>query len=184
MTTIFVFLAEGFEEIEAITPIDIWRRAGYDVKTISITTNKAVTGAHQITVYSDYLYGEADYNQGDMIFLPGGMPGTLNLDAHAELKELITEFSTKGKYIAAICAAPIVLGHAKLLLGKKATCYPGYEKELIGSEVTSRNFECDGNIITGKGAGVALEFALRVVELLSGKEAAMNLSNKIQKTTS
>lgn len=180
MKTILVHLATGFEEMEALVPVDIWRRAGFDVFTVSVTGNKIVTGSHNIPVVADLLFEEVVYNDADMIFLPGGMPGASNLDAHTELKKKILEFDQKGKYLAAICAAPLVLGHNNLLKGKKATCFPGYEKELFGATITGSNVEFDGNIITAKGAGVAFEFAMRVVELFKGRDFGLQLAAKMQ----
>ena len=128
MKTILVHLAIGFEEMEAIVPVDVWRRAGFVVYTVSITGDKIVTGSHNISVVADLLFEEVKYDDADMIFLPGGMPGASNLDAHKGLQKKILEFGQKEKYMAAICAAPLVLGHNNLLKGKKATCFPGYEK--------------------------------------------------------
>lgn len=180
MKTILVHLATGFEEMEALVPVDVWRRAGFDVQTVSITGNKIVTGAHNISIVADQMFEEANYNDADMIFLPGGMPGASNLDAHKGLQKKILEFDQKEKYLSAICAAPLVLGHNNLLKGKKATCFPGYEKELFGATITGSSVEFDGNIITAKGAGVAFEFALKVVELFKGRDFGLQLAAKMQ----
>lgn len=180
MTKIIVHLANGFEEMEALIPINVWRRAGFDVQTVSITAELNVTGSHQITVIADYLFEEINYNDADMLFLPGGMPGTTNLDNHIGLRKQIIIFSEQGKTLGAICAAPSVLGHNMILKGKKATCYPGFEKELYEASYTGRSVQTDGNIITGKGAGVALEFALQIVTHFKGKEFANQLAAKMQ----
>jgi 4-methyl-5(b-hydroxyethyl)-thiazole monophosphate biosynthesis len=180
MKTIFVHLASGFEEMEALIPVDVWRRAGFHVFTISITGSKIVTGSHNIPVVADLLFEEAEYNNADMIFLPGGMPGASNLDAHKGLQKKILEFDQKGKYLAAICAAPLVLGHNNLLKGKRATCFPGFEKELFGATVTGASVETDGKIVTGKGAGVAMDMALEIVSIFSGNEYANQLALKMQ----
>jgi protein deglycase len=180
MKKILVHLATGFEEMEALVPVDVWRRAGFNVHTVSITGDKIVTGSHNIPVVADLLFEEAGYNDADMIFLPGGMPGSSNLDAHKGLQKKILEFDQKGKYLAAICAAPLVLGHNNLLKGKKATCFPGYEKELFGAIITGSNVEFDGNIITAKGAGVAFEFAMRVTEIFKGRDFTMQMAAKMQ----
>ena len=180
MKKILVHLATGFEEIEALAPVDIWRRAGFQVETISVTGNKTIVGSHNIPVVADLLFEEADYSTADMIFLPGGMPGASNLDAHNGLKEKLLLFNEQGKYLVAICAAPLVLGHNNLLKGKKATCFPGYEKELFGAETTGSSVVTDGKIITGKGAGVAIELALEVVAIFKGKEEAKTLARKMQ----
>lgn len=180
MKKILVHLANGFEEIEAVIPIDVWRRAGYSVYTVSLEEGLAVNGTHNITLIADGLFSEAKYNDADMIFLPGGMPGAANLNAHKGLKEKINQFFMHGKYLSAICAAPLVLGHSGLLEGKKATCYPGFESELFGAKVTGNLVEQDGKIITGKGPGAAFEFALKVVSIFSGEEKANELAAKMQ----
>jgi protein deglycase len=180
MKTILIFLANGFEETEAVTPIDVWRRAGYTVKTTSISDNFEVTGSHNITIKTDQLFSQADFDSADLIFLPGGMPGAKNLDAHQGLAEQLKKFNSEGKTLAAICAAPMVLGHNGILAGKRATCFPGFEKDLIGAHFTGKSIEKDGNVITGKGAGAALVFALEVVATFSGKDQAHQLAIKMQ----
>jgi 4-methyl-5(b-hydroxyethyl)-thiazole monophosphate biosynthesis len=180
MKTILVHLATGFEEMEALVPVDVWRRAGFDIQTVSIMGNKIVTGAHNISVVADLLFDEVDYDYADMIFLPGGMPGASNLDAHKGLQKKILEFNRKGKYLAAICAAPLVLGHNNLLKNKRATCFPGFEKELYGATITGSNVEFDDNIITAKGAGVAFELAMKVTEMFKGRDFTMQLAAKMQ----
>jgi protein deglycase len=180
MKTIFVHLAEGFEEMEALIPVDVWRRAGLEVFTISVTGKKTVTGSHHIPVIADLLFEEADYNLAEMLFLPGGMPGASNLDAHKGLREKLIEFNKAGKFLVAICAAPLVLGHNNILKNKRATCFPGYEKELYAAKVTGNSVEIDGNIITAKGAGVAFELAMRVTENIKGREYTMELAKKMQ----
>jgi 4-methyl-5(b-hydroxyethyl)-thiazole monophosphate biosynthesis len=180
MKTIFVHLANGFEEMEALVPVDIWRRAGFRVYTVSVTGKTIVAGSHDIKVVADILFDEADYEMADMLFLPGGMPGASNLDDHKCLHEKIHEANLQKKYISAICAAPLVLGHLNLLKNRRATCFPGYEKDLFGATITGANVEFDGNIITAKGAGMAFEFAMRVVEMYKGKDFAMQLAAKMQ----
>jgi len=174
-----VFLADGFEEIEAIAPIDIFRRAGIEVSTVSISSKKEVTGAHAIPVLADCLFSEADLQENDLLFLPGGMPGTKNLDAHAGLKNLISMQVQKGEKVAAICAAPSILGKMGLLQGKEAICYPGFEKELVGATLSESKIVKADNIFTAKGAGVAIQFALKLVEELKGKEEATRIANSI-----
>jgi protein deglycase len=180
MNKILVHLATGFEEMEAIVPVDVWRRAGFLVQTVSMTGDKIVTGSHNISVLADQLFEEVNYNEADMIFLPGGMPGSSNLDTHKGLQKKILEFDCKGKYLAAICAAPLVLGHNDLLKNKRATCFPGFENELYGATITGTNVEFDGNIITAKGAGVAFEFAMKVVEMFKGRDFGLQLAAKLQ----
>ncbi|MGL4519841.1 MAG: DJ-1 family glyoxalase III [Phocaeicola sp.] len=175
MKTVYLFLAEGFEEIEAISPIDILRRAGVEVKTVSIGATKAVCGANGITVTADCLFEEMGADAADMLVLPGGMPGATNLDAHVGLGELILNYNEAGKPLAAICAAPLVLGKRGLLKGKKATCYPGFENFLEGATYTAALVEKDGTIITGKGPGAAFAFAFAIVEELCGPEMVAQL---------
>ncbi len=179
MKKVIIFLAEGFEEIEALTPVDVLRRAGIDVKTVSISNHLQVTGARQITVLADKLFEEVTFQDIDLIVLPGGMPGAANLNKHHALKELLVRFSNQNKLIGAICAAPMVLGELDLLHGKTATCYPGFESHLKGAQVTSQPVETDGNIITGRGVGAALAFSLRLVELLTDEATAEDLALKM-----
>jgi DJ-1 family protein len=175
----FIFLADGFEEIEAIAPIDIFRRAGIEVTTISISNNKTVQGAHGIRVISDGLFSEADFTGNSILYLPGGMPGTKNLDAHEGLKDLIRKQASENKNLAAICAAPSILGKMELLKGKEAICYPGFEDKLIGAILSQNKIVKSGSIHTAKGAGVAVQFALKLVEELKGKETADQISGSI-----
>lgn len=174
-----VHLAEGFEEIEAISIIDVLRRADIQTTVVSVTGNKEITGSHDVTVIADQLYEEIDYNLVRMIVLPGGMPGARNLKEHEALGKQIVNFHNEGKPLGAICAAPIVLGGLNILQGKKATCFPGFEDQLKGAEVTGNNVEVSGKVITGKGAGVAIQFALRIVEMLKGEKVALNLAEKL-----
>lgn len=175
MKKVNVYLADGFEEIEAVTVIDVLRRAEVEVKTVSVSDNKEVTGAHGITVKADALLGAFDNAEADMLMLPGGMPGTKNLENSRELKEVIKTFMENGKYVAAICAAPSILGKMGLLNGVKAVCFPGFEQYLSGAKLGSDIVVQDGNIITSKGPGTAIYFALKLVELLKGNEAAEEL---------
>ncbi len=177
--SVAVHLAEGFEEIEAIAIIDVLRRAGFELTTVSVSGNTVVTGSHQIKIIADKLFETIDYETIDMIILPGGMPGSKNLNEHAGLREQILNFNEKGKFLGAICAAPLVFGNLGILKNKKATCYPGYENQLHGAVVTGEKTEVSGNIITGKGAGVAIEFALKIVETIKGEPFATELSHKI-----
>ena len=168
MKTIFVFLAEGFEEIEALTPVDVLRRAGLSVQTVSVMDEQVVAGAHGVPVLADKMFAEINPEDAEMILLPGGLPGATNLDAHEGLSRMILDFAAAEKPLAAICAAPLVLGNRGLLQGKKATCYPGFETYLQGAEYTAALVEKDGNIITGKGPGAAMEFAFAIVEKYCG----------------
>lgn len=175
MKRVNVYLAEGFEEIEAITIVDTLRRADVDAKLVSITGKKEVKGAHGIIVTVDETFENADNWGADMLVLPGGMPGTRYLGEHEGLREVITSFAEKNKPIAAICAAPSILGKMGLLDKKKAVCYPGFEETLKGAVIGEDIVSQEGNIITSKGPGTAVYFALRLVELLTGREAAEEL---------
>ena len=175
MKTIFVFLAEGFEEIEALTPVDVLRRAGLSVQTVSIMKEQVVAGAHGIPVKADVMFDEVYAEDAEMILLPGGLPGATNLDAHEGLAKMILDFAKAEKTLAAICAAPLVFGNRGLLEGKKATCYPGFETYLKGAQYTAALVEKDGNFITGKGPGAAMEFAFAIVEKYCGIDKVNDL---------
>lgn len=172
MKKAFIFLATGFEETEAVGTADVLLRGGVDAKFVSITGNPVVTGSHGIRLTADLLFEEAHFDGADALILPGGMPGTKNLNAHDELKRLLVRQYEAGRYVAAICAAPTVLGEAGLLKGKKATVYPGFEPQLSGANVIKTSVVTDGNIITGHGPGLVYAFGLAVLEALEGKTAA------------
>ena len=170
---IYVYLAEGFEEVEALTAVDVMRRAGIEVQTVSITGSKTVKGTHDIKVEADIVYEEADHEKCEMIVLPGGLPGADYLNEHEGLAKHIACFAKdEGKKLAAICAAPQVFGTCGILDGKKATIYPSMEECLKGGQATGENVTVDGNIITGMGPALAMEFVLKLVEEIKGKEAA------------
>lgn len=179
MKKIGIFLADGFEEIEGLTVVDILRRAGMEAEMVSVMGRKEICGSHKIAVQADVLYEEADFAGMDGVVLPGGMPGTLNLGAHAGVNETVKSFAKEGKLVAAVCAAPSVLGQAGLLQGKRAACYPGYEDKLTGAEVIYDEVAEDGNIITSRGMGTAIAFALRITAYLAGEEKAKELAGKI-----
>lgn len=176
MGSVYVFFADGFEEIEAFTIVDVLRRANLKVEMISVTDEDVVTGAHDIPVICDAHFRGYNFDDAEMLILPGGMPGATTLEKHEELCELIREFADDNKPIAAICAAPSVLGKMGLLKGRVVTCYPGFEQYLEGTESTGGMVEQDGNLITGIGPGAALKFALAIVEMLAGKEKARELA--------
>ena len=172
MKKVFIFLAEGFEETEAVATLDVMLRGELDVTSVSITGNLLVTGAHGIAVNADTLFEQTDLSSGDMLVLPGGMPGAANLNAHTGLKNALEQYVASGKKIAAICAAPLVFGGLGLLQGKNATAYPGYESTLKGATFVKSPVVKDGNIITGRGPGFAFQFGLAIVEELQGKVKA------------
>ena len=179
MKKLGVFMADGCEEIEALTVVDLARRAGIEVAMISITGEKLIKGAHGINFQTDIPAEYMDFDLLDGIVLPGGMPGTLNLGANEYVQKTIAEFAAGGKLVAAICAAPSVLGEAGLLQGKKATSYPGFEEKLLGAEICTESVVRDGNIITSRGMGTAIDFALAIIEYLMDKETADKLGESI-----
>jgi 4-methyl-5(b-hydroxyethyl)-thiazole monophosphate biosynthesis len=173
MKTIYVFLADGFEEIEAMIPIDVLRRAGLNVVIASVNDSMVVQGAHGVSMIADKTIDEV--KEGDMIVLPGGMPGATNLDKCPELNEQIMQYATQGKPMAAICAAPsVVLGLLPNLEGRKMTCYDGFEEALTekGVEYVKEGVVIDGNIITGRGPGWAVDFGLAILSHVKGQETA------------
>ena len=177
---IFAFFAEGYEEIEGLTVIDILRRADINVEMVSVTDEREVKGAHGINVTMDKIISEIDFNEGDMIFLPGGIPGTPNLAKCELLIENIIKYNEEGKRLAAVCAAPSVYGNLGILNGKKATCYPGFEGELKGATVVADRVVTDGNITTSRGMGTTIDLGLEIVKLYKGQEYADDLGKKIQ----
>ena len=177
---VYVFLADGFEDIEALAPIDILRRANVDVKTVGVT-GKEVTSSHGVTVKADISVSDIKLDSDlELIVLPGGMPGTLNLEASVGVQKAIDFCAANDKYIAAICAAPSILGHKGLLKGKKATCFPGFEKDLVGADACSGLVVIDGKFITGKGPGACIEFSLKLAEILVSADAALNIKAGMQ----
>lgn len=178
MKKVYVFLAEGFEEMEAVTPIDLLRRVNIDAKFVSVTGKKAVTGAHGITYQADLLFEEMD-DDADMLVLPGGMPGTTNLMNHAPLAELLVKQYEAHKWVAAICAAPMVLGALGIVMGRFATIYPGMEEYLVGADISKEEVCVSGNVITSRAPGTAIPFALKLVEVLLSESYAEHLKGDI-----
>ena len=175
---IYLFLADGFEEIEALNVVDILRRCGADIKTVGIGSNK-IRGAHNITVTADLDEISIDTNNLEMIILPGGMPGTINLGNSDIVKKYIEYCYNNDKYIAAICAAPSVLGKYGILDGKPFTCYPGFENACNGEYTAEKVTVCD-KIITGKGPGAVFEFAFTLAEILYGNDKVNELKKAMQ----
>ncbi|MBR7116377.1 MAG: DJ-1/PfpI family protein [Clostridia bacterium] len=176
---IIVLLANGFEEIEALTPVDMLKRAGLTVKTVSIA-EKTVTGSHGIAVVADMTYDEFDFTTDvELVIFPGGMPGSLNLDGSEFVNKIIAKANKDGARLAAICAAPLILGRRGLLNGKRATCYPGFENELRGALTTGDAVVTDGLITTARGMGVALEFSKELISLMLSADKASELSAQI-----
>lgn len=175
------FLANGFEEIEALTPIDCLRRCGIDVLTVGVNSS-IINGSHHIPVVCDTDTDTFEIPDDlQMLILPGGMPGTLNLENSKIVQKTIDHCISNNIPIAAICAAPSILGHKMILDGKNATCYPGFEKDLLGANVVDENVVVDGNIITACGMGAAIEFSLAIIEKLISKERAIELLESIKR---
>lgn len=172
MAKVCIFLADGFEETEAITVADILKRGEIEVELVSVSDELKVSSAHKIGVFADKLFSEVDFEGCDMIFLPGGMPGTTNLKKHEGLRNQILKFNEENKRIGAICAGPTVLGELGILKGHKATCYPGCEDALLGAEAVCDPVVTSGNITTSRGVGTALYAGLEIVSLFKGKEKA------------
>lgn len=174
---IYLFLAEGFEEIEALTPVDVLRRAGLELKTVAVGNGKSVKGAHGIEVVADILESELTADIPEAVILPGGMPGTLNLEESPIVIDTLLSAMSNNSLVCAICAAPSILGICGYLKHRKATCYPGFEEYLDGAIFTDERVVRDGNIITAKGMGCAAEFALQIAEALCGKEKADEIAH-------
>lgn len=179
MAKIAVFFGEGYEEIEALTVVDMCRRAGIETQMVSITGKLDVTGSHGIKVEMDMLYEEVDFDGLDMIVLPGGMPGTKNLEAHEGLMSHVDAFNESGRYLAAICAAPSIFGHRGILKGKEACCYPGFEKDLTDAQVVMTNVAVSGHVITARGMGCAIDFSLAIITALCGAQVAQEKAEAV-----
>lgn len=181
MKTMYVFLADGFEEIEALAPVDVMRRAGLAVTMVSVTGDLVVKGAHGIPVVADVTFDAVDYADAALLFLPGGLPGATNLEAHEGLGKLLVAKAAQGDVvISAICAAPLVLGGLGLLEGKQATCYPGFEERMTGAAYTAAQVTVDGNVFTACGPAAAWELGFTFVEHFCGAEVADGLRSGMQ----
>lgn len=178
MAKVYIFFATGCEEVEALTVVDLLRRAKIETVMVSVTGEKIVTSSHGVSIVTDALFEEID-DSADMIVLPGGLPGTHNLAAHAGLTQMIHRFDAASKYLAAICAAPTVYGKMGLLEGRMATCYPGMESELLDATTLEDGVVIDGRYITSRGLGTAIPFGLALVGLLTDTETAEALAHKI-----
>lgn len=175
---IYLFLADGFEEIEALATADVIRRSGQMLQLVGVGT-MTPTGSHQITVQAEVSEEEIRVQAGDMVILPGGMPGSKNLENSQIVRDCVRYCAEKGR-VAAICAAPFVLGHLGILNGRRAICYPGFESELIGAQIAEESVCVDGNIITAKGAGVAVDFGLAIVHEICGEAVAKEIHASMQ----
>jgi 4-methyl-5(b-hydroxyethyl)-thiazole monophosphate biosynthesis len=173
MKKVYVFLADGFEDVEALIPVDVLRRGGVDVTTVSISDFPLVTSAHGVNIEADIMFEQGDFSDADLIFLPGGMPGASNLFAHKGVCKVVVDQFAAGKKVAAICAAPgVVLGQLGILEGKKATCYPGFEQMLDGATYTADLVTVDGNVTTAEGPAAAFPFAYDLLAQLVDKKTS------------
>ena len=169
---VYLFLSTGFEEVEAVATIDVLRRAEVELTTVSVMNERAVEGAHGVRIEADKMFDEVDLSKAEMLILPGGMPGTLNLGAHEGLVASLREQNKRGGWIAAICAAPSILGKMHLLRNREAVCYPGFEDQLEEAFVSKDRVKVSGNIVTSKGPGCTIEFALQLATILKGEDVA------------
>lgn len=180
MAKVYIFMADGCEEVEGLTQVDLLRRAGIEVSMVSVTGTRMVCGAHGIRFEADQLFEGTDFSDGDVFLLPGGMPGTTNLANYEPLIRLLREKDGEGRRIAAICAAPaVVLGGHGFVKGRCAVCYPGMEDGLHGAEVGTESVVTDGNLTTSRGLGTAIALGLELIRLLQGEEAAADMKEKI-----
>ncbi|MCQ2221508.1 MAG: DJ-1/PfpI family protein [Prevotella sp.] len=175
MAKVYEFLANGTEEIEALITVDVLRRGGVDIKTVSISGNKFIESSHGIVIKCDQTIEESDFSDADMLLLPGGLPGSTNLLKHEGVREALTKQNNAGKKIGAICAAPMVLGDLGILEGKRATCYPGCEDTMKGAEYTGELFTIDGNIITGEGPAATFPYAYAILGMFADESVVEGL---------
>ncbi len=182
MAKVYEFLATGFEEIEALIPLDVMRRAGIDFTLVSLTGDLIVKGTHGVGIKADCLFEDVDFEDADLLLLPGGLPGATNLNEHEGLKNVLLSQNEKKKMIGAICAAPLVLGGMGLLRGKQATCYPGFESYLLGAYYTHELVTVDGNITTGEGPAAALPYAFSLLSSLKGEEVSSSIADGMMYT--
>lgn len=180
MDKVYVFLADGFETVEALAPVDVMRRAGLQVTTVSIMGRSNVVSAQNVTVVADVLFEDVVFDDASALVLPGGGVGTDNLSAHEPLRALLVDACSRGMLVAAICAAPMVFGRIGILKGKKATCYPGCEGDLFDAEYTAAAVEQDGNIITACGPGASFDFGFAIVERFCGVGVVETLRSQMQ----
>lgn len=175
----YIFLANGYEEVEALTTVDVLRRGNFEVVMVSMQEDADTVGSHGIRVIADAVFDSCDFRDADAIILPGGMPGTKKLDEDERVRRVVKSQYDAGRLVAAICAAPSVLGHLGILKGKNAVCFPGFEKELTGATVVEGLACGDCNVVTGKSMGGAMDFALTIYEKLCGRESRKKLERSL-----
>ena len=180
MAKVLAFLADGLEDVEALAVIDLLRRARVETTTVSIKDDNIVTTSHGVMLHADKKFDEINFDEYDVIFLPGGGVGTENLFNCEKLKEKISEFDKAGKKLAAICAAPSVFGRMGLLEGKKTTCYPGFEEQLLGATPTGERVVTDGNYTTSKGMGTSIDLGLELIKILVSEEKSEEIAKQVQ----
>ncbi|MFR3729549.1 DJ-1 family glyoxalase III [Lacrimispora sp.] len=180
MGKVYAFLADGSEEVELLAVVDVLIRGGQEVKIVSVTGTKDVVTAHKVRLQADLEFSEADVTEADLLFLPGGMPGTRNLEAHEGLTAALKQAFAENRRIAAICAAPSILGKLGFLKEKQATCYPGFEDDLTGAFYTKQGVVTDGNITTARGLGYALDLGIELLKHLAGENEARKVKEAIQ----
>jgi 4-methyl-5(b-hydroxyethyl)-thiazole monophosphate biosynthesis len=177
MAKVYVFLANGFEDIEALIPVDVLRRGGVEVVTVSVVKgSQVVETAHRVRIEADKLFADCDFSDADLLMLPGGMPGASNLNNHEGVRQALLKQHAAGKRVAAICAAPLVLGGLGILRGKRATCYPGFEQTLEGATYTGELCTVDGNVTTGEGPAAAFPFAYSLLAQLKDEQTAQQIA--------
>lgn len=183
MAKVYEFLANGFEDVEALAPVDILRRGGLDVKTVSVTGSEYVESCHGVTIKADLVFEKAgNFSDAELLMIPGGMPGAKNLNEHEGVRKALKKQFDEGKLVAAICAAPMVLGSIGILKGKKATCYPGFEKFLTGANYTAKLFEHDGNVVTGEGPAASFPYAYHILSLFIGEKKTKEIEDGMMYT--
>ena len=176
---VYIFLADGFEDIEGLTVVDLMRRAGIDIETVSIKESNEITTSHGIMMKTDRVFTGTDFSDADMLVLPGGMPGTKYLGEYQPLCDLLRDFYGKSGKVAAICAAPTVLASLGFLEGRKATAYPSCMEGLTGAEPSYESVVVDGNVTTSRGLGTAVDFALSLIGQLLGEEKADEIAESV-----
>lgn len=176
MAKVYVFLANGFEDVEALIPVDVLRRGGVEVETVSVTGSLMVESSHRVKMMADVLFENVDFSDADLLVLPGGMPGASNLNSHEGVRQALLAQYQSGRLVAAICAAPLVLGGLGLLRGRRATCYPGFEQTLAGAVYTAELCTVDGNVTTGEGPAAAFPFAYSLLAQLTDEETSAQVA--------